>query len=96
MTVSGMQQAHNLRAEEAAEMVRNHESGTRFWSWLLQTEADGNIGGSRRTKIGGGGAIWLPGKVLTDRAHAVMNLKRGGLRPGLSVNLVGGVTPEGT
>jgi hypothetical protein len=39
MTGSGMQQARDLRAEETVEVVRNHEDGTGFRGWLLETEA---------------------------------------------------------
>jgi hypothetical protein len=46
---SGMQQARDLRAEEAVEVVRNHEDGTGFRGWLLGTDAHGDMRGSGRS-----------------------------------------------
>lgn len=46
---SGMQQARNLCAEEAVEVVQNHEGGTRPADWHPTAEGDGDIAGSERT-----------------------------------------------
>jgi hypothetical protein len=48
---SGMQQARDLRAEEAVEVVQNHEDGTRFFeAGASETEAMGNRRGSGRSE----------------------------------------------
>jgi hypothetical protein len=50
---SGMQQARRARAEQTAEVVRNHEGGTRWSGWSPLPEARGDASGSGRE---GGGA----------------------------------------
>ena len=57
-TGSGMQQARDLRAEEAVEVVRNHEDGTGFRGWLPRNRSTGRkacAGVDARWHVGGGG-----------------------------------------
>ena len=57
-TGSGMQQARDLRAEEAVEVVRNHEDGTGFRGWLPRNRSTGRkacAGVDARWHVGEGG-----------------------------------------
>jgi hypothetical protein len=66
---SGMQQAHDTQREQAVEVVRNHEGGTRPGAW--QCSAEGSLG-SRE---------WTTGVHVGGRAESGRSPREEGVSP---------------